>query len=73
MDFLSKYCPERRKLEQSSWKLVSKLSVLTEELVKLIGKNHTEFMATKGRCENVKEQIHESRDRLRAHRVAHGC
>ena len=73
MDFLSKYCPERRELEQSSWNLVIKLAVLTEQLVMLIGKNHTEFMAMKSRCENVEQEIVEFNDRLRAHRAAHGC
>jgi len=73
MDFPSTYCSERRKLERSSWKLVSKLSVLTEQLLMLIGKDRTEFKAAKTRCENVKKEVLDSHDRLRAHRAVHGC
>lgn len=73
MDLTSQYCPERRDLEKSSWNLVSKLTALTEQLMMLIGKSHTEFMATKARCEHVKQEILESYDRLLAHRTAHGC
>ena len=73
MDVRSEYCRERRELEQSSWSLVGKLSVLTEQLMMLIGKDHTQFMAAKARCENMKREILESHDRLRTHRAAHGC
>lgn len=73
MDLTSEYCPERKRLERHSWDLVSRLAVLTDRLMKLIGKDHREFMAAKNRCAGVKRQILESQDRLLAHRSAHGC
>ena len=73
MDLISEYCPERKHLEDCSWKLVNTLSALTDRLMMLIGKDHREFMTTKARCRGVKREIIESRDRLLAHRAAHGC
>ncbi len=73
MDLTCQYCPERRTLERCNWGLVSKLALFTEQLMKLIGKDHWEFMATRTRCENMKHEILESRARLCAHRAAHGC
>jgi hypothetical protein len=73
VDFTSEYCPERRRLEQRSWNLVSKLSTLTEQLMMLIGKDHTEFIATKAMCVSVRREVLDSRNVLLAHRSAHGC
>ena len=73
MDLTSEYCPERKHLEKCSWKLVDTLSVLTDRLMKLIGKDHAEFMTTKASCAGLKLEILEYRDRLLAHRAAHGC
>ena len=73
MDLTSEYCPQRKHLEECSWKLISTLSTLTDRLVMLVGKDHTEFMATKVRCVDVKLEILHSRCQLLAHRFAHGC
>lgn len=73
MDLSSAYCPERRRLEQSNWDLVSMLSALAERLFRLIGKDHTQFMATKAECVDMRREVLDSRDRLLAHRAAHGC
>jgi len=73
MDLTSAYCSERKRLENYSWKLVSTLSALTERLMMLVGKDHTEFRMTKAKCAGVQREILESRERLRTHRSAHGC
>jgi hypothetical protein len=73
MDFTAAYCPERKHLEHCNWNLISALSVLTERLFMLVGKDHAEFLVTKTRCTDVRREILESHDRLLAHRCAHGC
>ena len=73
MDFTSEYCPQRKHLEQCSWKLVDKLCVLTHRLMQLVGKDRTEFMAAKGRCADLRSEILVAHERLLAHRFAHGC
>jgi len=73
MDLTSAYCSERRRLETCSWELVSTLHGLTERLLRLVGKDHTEFLMTKAKCAGVQREILESHERLRTHRSAHGC
>lgn len=73
MDFTSDYCSERKHLERCAWELVSKLSVLTDRLMRLIGKDHGEFIVAKVNCTEVKLEVVEARDRLVAHRAVHGC
>jgi len=73
MDLTSAYCSERKRLEKCSWNLVSTLSALTERLMRLVGKDHTEFLMTKAKCAGVQRKILESHERLRTHRSAHGC
>jgi len=73
MDFTSQYCPQRKHLEEWSWNLVSRLAVLTERLMKLVGKNHREFIAAKDECAGVRLEILESYHQILAHRSAHGC
>jgi tRNA A37 N6-isopentenylltransferase MiaA len=73
MDFSVRYCPERRILEQRSWKLVSRFAVLTDKLFMLVGGSHLQFIAMLDTCHDVEGEITDSRERLREHREAHGC
>ena len=73
MDFTLEYCPQRKHLEESNWKMVSTLCILTDRLLMLVGKDHAEFMATKAKCADVKLEILWFCDRLQAHRFLHGC
>ncbi len=72
MNLTFHYCPERKRLEQCGWNLVSILFGLTSRLMILVG-NHMEFVVTRTRCKEVKEEILESRRQLQDHRSIHGC
>lgn len=73
MDLTYQYCPERYRLELCNCNLVTALFSRTQRLITLIGKDHTEFMATKASCAETRQQIVEVRDLVRAHRAEHGC
>jgi hypothetical protein len=55
------------------WVLASRLSVLSDHLLSLIGKDHGVFLLARADCSDTKAQILELRQKLTAHRVAHGC
>lgn len=73
MDLTYINCPERIDLERCAHNLVSELFGRTQRLMMLIGKGRTEFMAAKTSCADVRQEIVEAQDLLRAHRAAHGC
>ena len=73
MDLTTRYCPERRDLEEHSWNLVSRLSVLTDRLMNLIGKDRQQFLATRVMCTSVRQEIAVSKKQLEQHRAAHRC
>ena len=72
-DRLIRYCSQRRDLEERTWNLIERLSVLTHKLMRSIGTDHGDFMAIKVLCAGVKEEICASRNSLAEHRTAHGC
>ncbi len=72
-DPLTQYCPTRRDLEERSLNLVGRLTVVTEHLLRLIGRDHGAFLANKAECRDLRTVIVESRRQLQEHRLAHGC
>jgi hypothetical protein len=70
---MAHYCPARRNLEESSWRLVSQLAALTSRLPALVGFNHQAFMAIKDSCTEKRAQLSESHRQLLVHRLDHGC
>lgn len=72
-DPLTQYCPVRRNLEQRNYNLVSRLSALTDRLMRLIGSDHTAFAAAKLECRCVRDEVSEVRREVAEHRLAHGC
>jgi hypothetical protein len=73
VDLTAEYCPARRNLEESGWRLVSQLAGLTSQLPGLVGSNHQAFMAMKDSCKEKREQLTESNRQLHVHLSAHGC
>ena len=72
MDLTSQYCQLRRDIEERSWVLVSRLSMLTECLNRLIGQ-HAAFRDMKLQCAEVRQEIAASNLLLKKHRAAHRC
>jgi hypothetical protein len=73
MDLTTQYCPDRRNLEENVWVRVSDLSTLTGRLLKLIGKDHRDFLLTQIACGDAKADIVDFRRQLDTHRLAHRC
>lgn len=72
-DPLTQYCPVRRHLEQNGFDLVGRLAVLTERLLRLIGRDRPAFANMKAECVSVRAEVVDARQKLAAHRLAHGC
>jgi len=72
LDFSCSYCPARRDLEEHTWALVSRLSLLTSRLLKLVG-DHGRFTEAKVECVELRGAIAQSSANLAAHRAFHGC
>jgi hypothetical protein len=66
-------CPTRKDLEEQSWLLTSKLSILASRLMTSVAADHHAFNVTSRRCGEVRLQLKESRRLLQAHRSQHGC
>lgn len=73
MSPVARSCPTRRDLEEQSWMLTSKLSILASKLMTFVAADHHAFNVTSQRCGEVRVQLKESRRRLQAHRSQHGC
>ena len=69
----TQYCPVRRELEQNGLDLVGRLTVLSDRLLQLIGRDKVEFANTKAQCVTTRSEVTEARRELAAHRLAHGC
>lgn len=67
------YCGTRRRLEQQSWGLVSKLAWHSTQLLQLRPKDRIAFERLKAECEALRDEIAESRRHVHAHRESHGC
>ena len=73
MDLTSQYCPDRRNLEEKAWALASRLFLLNERLLTLIGMDHRAFLSAKAECVETTAEIAQLRNRLAKHRLLHGC
>lgn len=73
MDLAIQYCPTRRDLEEHCWNLVSRLCESTTHLMTFVGRDHGAFLAAKSECQETREDLAGSGQKLRQHRVAHGC
>ena len=72
-DPLTQYCPVRRNLEQNGFDLVSRLAILTDRLLRLIGHDRIAFAATRVECKDMRAEVVEAKKKLAAHRLAHRC
>ncbi|MGZ4788125.1 MAG: hypothetical protein ACXVZX_06370 [Terriglobales bacterium] len=72
-DPIPQYCHVRRTLEERGYYLTSRLSLLSTQLMKLIGNDRGAFTDTKMQCADVRDEIVDVRRELQEHRTEHGC
>lgn len=73
MDFTAEYCPVRKRLEERSWFLTSRLAALTARLLSLTGHGHEDFLTVLDYCQTARLEVTESHSSLQEHRQYHGC
>jgi hypothetical protein len=62
------YCSKRRDLEQRSWALTTRLTDLTEQLMRLAGLKQPEFPSTMSQCLEVRTELKQVHRSLTTHR-----